>query len=82
MRRSLRQLGLPLLFAAGIHAALRFAEVHAAARTEWYQAAKIEQITTAASGGAGIYRITTELGAFCMRYPANGGRPSYSTCDG
>ena len=58
----------------------RFAEAHAAARTEWYQAAKIEEITTAGSGGARIYRITTAIGAFCMTYPSNGGRPTYSNC--
>lgn len=58
----------------------RFAEAHAAARPDWYQAAKIEEITTAGSGGARIYRITTAIGAFCMTYPSNGGRPTYSNC--
>ncbi|MDL2356860.1 MAG: hypothetical protein QFF03_16535 [Pseudomonadota bacterium] len=58
----------------------RFAEAHAAARPEWYQAAKVEEVTTASNGGARVYRITTALGAFCVTYPKNGSRPTYGTC--
>lgn len=58
----------------------RFAEAHAAARPEWYQAAKVEEVTRASNGGARVYRITTALGAFCVTYPKNGSRPTYGTC--
>lgn len=58
----------------------RFAEAHAAVRPEWYRAAKIEEITTATSGGARLYRITTAVGAFCVTYRSSGGRPVYGTC--
>lgn len=58
----------------------RFAEAHAAARPDWYSAAKVEELTTPGTGGARVYRITTALGAFCVTYSANGGRPTYGTC--
>lgn len=57
-----------------------FAQAHAAARPEWYQAAKVEEVTTATNVGARVYRITTALGAFCVTYPKNGSRPTYGTC--
>jgi hypothetical protein len=58
----------------------RFAEAHAAVRPEWFRAAKIEEITTATSGGARVYRITTAVGTFCVTYRSSGGRPVYGTC--
>jgi hypothetical protein len=58
----------------------RFEEAHAAARPEWFQAAKIEEITTARSGGARVYRITTVVGVFCVTYSSSAGRPTYGNC--
>lgn len=74
--------GRDKVFSSGLQDRLdrRFAEAHAAARPEWYQAAKAEEVTTASNGGARVYRITTALGAFCVTYPKNGSRPTYGTC--
>jgi hypothetical protein len=59
---------------------LIFAEAHSAARPDWYQAAKVEEISSSTSGGARIYRVVSALGTFCVTYPKDGGKPSYSTC--
>lgn len=58
----------------------RFDEAHASVRPNWYQGARFEEITAAGSDGARLYRVTTAIGSYCIRYSKNGGRPTYATC--
>jgi hypothetical protein len=48
--------------AKGIEAA------HAAAPNKWYQAAKIEDFTPPGDDARKIYKVTTALGTYCVRY--------------
>jgi hypothetical protein len=57
-----------------------FADAHAAARPNWYQAAKIEEISDGAGSGARVYRVVTAFGTFCITYPKSGKEPIYSNC--
>jgi hypothetical protein len=43
-------------------------QAHQAAPNKWYQAAKVEDITPPGDDGRKIYRITTVLGTYCVRY--------------
>jgi hypothetical protein len=43
-------------------------QAHQAAPNKWYQAAKIEDITPPGDDARKIYRITTVLGTYCVRY--------------
>ena len=69
--------------AKGIEAA------HAAAPNRWYQAAKIEDFTPPGDDQRKIYKITTVLGEYCVRYKdknkadqglANAGEPLIGAC--
>lgn len=69
--------------AKGIEAA------HAAAPNRWYQAAKIEDVTPPGDDQRKIYKITTVLGEYCVRYKdknkadqglANAGEPLIGAC--
>lgn len=69
--------------AKGIEAA------HAAAPNRWYQAAKIEDFTPPGDDQRKIYKITTVLGEYCVRYKdknkadqglANAGAPLIGAC--
>jgi hypothetical protein len=42
---------------------------HELAPNKWYQAARIEDITPPGDDARKIYRITTALGSYCVRYP-------------
>jgi hypothetical protein len=44
-------------------------QAHDAAPNKWYQAARIEDITPPGDDARKIYRITTALGSYCVRYP-------------
>ena len=64
-------------------------EAHQAAPNKWYQAAKIEDITPPGNDARKIYRITTALRTYCVRYPdknradqgkANAGEPLIGAC--
>jgi hypothetical protein len=67
-----------------------FEEAHALAPNKWYQAARIEDITPPGDDARKIYRITTALGTYCVRYPdksrmpqtgaANLGAPLIGAC--
>jgi hypothetical protein len=67
-----------------------FDEAHAAAPQKWYQAARVEDITPPGDDARKIYRITTALGTYCVRYPdknkmpqtgaANFGAPLVGAC--
>jgi hypothetical protein len=41
---------------------------HAAAPNKWYQAARIEDFTPPGDDARKIYKVTTFLGAYCVRY--------------
>lgn len=41
---------------------------HQAAPNKWYQAAKVEEITPPGDDARKIYKITTALGTYCVRY--------------
>lgn len=41
---------------------------HQMAPNKWYQAAKVEDITPPGDDARKIYRITTALGTYCVRY--------------
>lgn len=43
-------------------------EAHQAAPNKWYQAAGVEDITPPGDDARKIYRITTALGTYCVRY--------------
>jgi hypothetical protein len=45
-----------------------FEAAHAAAPNKWYQAAKVEDITPPGDDARKIYKITTALGTYCVRY--------------
>jgi hypothetical protein len=45
-----------------------FEAAHAAAPNKWYQAAKVEDITPPGDDARKIYKITTALGSYCVRY--------------
>lgn len=69
--------------AKGIEAA------HDAAPNRWYQAAKIEDVTPPGDDQRKIYKITTVLGEYCVRYKdknkadqglANAGAPLIGAC--
>ena len=69
--------------AKGIEAA------HAAAPNRWYQAARIEDVTPPGDDQRKIYKITTALGEYCVRYKdknkadqglANAGAPLIGAC--
>jgi hypothetical protein len=66
-------------------------EAHEAAPNKWYQAARIEDITPPGDDARKIYRITSALGSYCVRYPdknkpgfdhgqANLGEPLIGAC--
>jgi hypothetical protein len=66
------------------------AAAHAAAPNKWYQAAKIEDFTPPGDDARKIYKITTALGSYCVRYKdknralnqgaANLGEPLIGAC--
>lgn len=41
---------------------------HAAAPNKWYQAARIEEVTPPGDDARKIYKVTTALGTYCVRY--------------
>lgn len=45
-----------------------FEQAHEAAPNKWYQAAKIEDITPPGDDERKIYRISSALGTYCVRY--------------
>lgn len=65
-------------------------EAHAAAPNKWYQAAKIEDFTPPGDDARKIYKVTTALGTYCVRYKdknrafnqgaANLGEPLIGAC--
>jgi hypothetical protein len=64
-------------------------QAHEAAPNKWYQAAKVEDITPPGDDARKIYRITSALGTYCVRYPdknradqgkANAGEPLIGAC--
>jgi type IV secretory pathway VirB10-like protein len=67
-----------------------FEQAHELAPNKWYQAARIEDITPPGDDARKIYRITTALGTYCVRYPdksrmpqtgaANLGAPLIGAC--
>jgi hypothetical protein len=67
-----------------------FEAAHDAAPNKWYQAARVEDITPPGDDARKIYKITTALGTYCMRYAdknrtfdhgqANLGEPLMGAC--
>ena len=65
-------------------------EAHAAAPNKWYQAAKVEDFTPPGDDARKIYKLTTVLGTYCVRYKdknrtfdhgqANLGEPLVGAC--
>lgn len=70
--RELRKDGKESFSAAGDSAQGRLARgfeaAHDAAPNKWYQAARVEDITPPGDDARKIYKITTALGTYCVRY--------------
>ena len=70
--RALRKGGKESFSASGDSAQKRlekaFEAAHEAAPNKWYQAAKVEDITPPGDDARKIYKITTALGTYCVKY--------------
>ncbi|MET0858167.1 MAG: hypothetical protein ABWY27_15555, partial [Telluria sp.] len=71
--RELRQESSQPRLSAAVETALQrlakgIEQAHDAAPNKWYQAAKIEDFTPPGDDARKIYKITTALGSYCVRY--------------